>query len=93
MSGIGAPGKTVVIIDLAETRIYAAGVVSNTGRYTVNLSNVLQTCGRDGLEADHIIQAEMEGHVYRTVVQSSVAQGEYRLFMPVVVKQSLPQPE
>jgi len=77
-------------MDMGETPIYAAGVVSDNGRYTVDLNDVLLTNGSNGLEAGHVVQAEMQGQVYKTVVQPYVPQDRFRLFLPVVAKQSLP---
>lgn len=91
VAGNGMPARTVVVKDMVDTSILATGVVDKRGRYAVDLSAALQVQGKDGLEAEHVVQAEMDEQIYQTVVQPlNVVGDEFRVFLPLVSKRDLP---
>jgi len=69
----------------SDKPILAVGVVNDGGRYVVDMTDVLLTYGKTGLETDHIVQAEMEGQVYKVVVQPPAV---HHLFLPLISEQS-----
>jgi hypothetical protein len=86
VTGGGAAGKLVVVSDPAESPILASDIVDGQGRYAVDLSAVLEANGKHGLEAHQIIQAEMEGQVYRVIVHPPIDEGGVQIFLPMVNK-------
>jgi hypothetical protein len=91
VTGNGLPGRMVVIRLLPLETVPASGIVDPYGRYSVELSAVLQENGLDGLVAGQVVQAIMEEQIYETVVQPPVEPGSLQIFLPVVSKGSLPQ--
>lgn len=87
VSGSGVPDMIVVVRDIDDRPIVGVSIVNDSGRYTVDLSDVLQAHGKNGLEVDHVVQAEMGSQVYRVVVQPLVV---HHLFLPLITKESLP---
>jgi hypothetical protein len=87
VTGNGTSGQTVVVRDATSALLLSVSTVDNSGRYAADLSEALQTIGQDGLEAHQLIQAEMEQEVYQTVVR---ALGGFRVYLPIVVKESPP---
>jgi rhamnose utilization protein RhaD (predicted bifunctional aldolase and dehydrogenase) len=91
VTGSGLPGRMVVVRLLPFDTVPASGIVDQYGRYSVELSAVLQQYEMDGLEAGQIVQAIMEKQIYQTVVQPSIERGTLHIFLPAVTKDSFPQ--
>jgi hypothetical protein len=83
VKGNGIPGALVVVRDLDDPWIAAAGSVNSEGKYEIDLTSVLETYQLSGLEAGHKIQAESEDQIYQAIVQPYNG-GRFQIFLPLV---------
>jgi hypothetical protein len=93
VTGDGIPGQTVVVSVFGHPSVASSAVVDENGRYAVDLSDVLQADGQDGLESRQMVQAQMDEQFYLAVVQSSIpSPGEFDVYLPFMLFEETPTP-